>query len=224
MSNQDTGLTPDEIAAYFIAITDASERHGFLLQQRDSLDVSVIEALKARADAELLRDASWALHIAEVSAEAAAFLTDPLAEPLVLWAQANALLYLGRYRECLDNYERARTVYARHGKKLEAARLRVNEITPLQHLGRYDDALRAADEARELLSGFEATRYAAILEMNVGNMCYLPWRLSRGAGCLRARSGAFHDAERSGSGCTNGREPCQGAGKPRPVYRGRAIA
>jgi tetratricopeptide (TPR) repeat protein len=173
VSIQDDRTTPDEIAARLIAIADAGERQKFLLQRRDFLNVAVVEALKVCADVDLLRDAGRALHIAEIAAETAALVADPLAEPLALWAQANALLYLGRYRECLDYYERARAVYARHGKELEAARLRVNEIAPLQHLGRYDDALHTADEAWVLLSGFEATRYAATLEMNVGNMHYL---------------------------------------------------
>lgn len=172
MRHRSTRPTPDEIAAHLIAIGDASERRDFLLRQCDSLDLAVVEALKARADADLLRDAGRALHIAELSAEAAAFLADPLAKPLALWARGNALLYLGRYRECLDSYERARATYVRHGQTLETARLRVNEIAALRHLGRYDDALRAAGEARELLAGYGPTRYEAALEMNVGIVCY----------------------------------------------------
>lgn len=165
-------MTPDELATRLIAAVNADERQKLLVQQRDSLDIALVEALKMCADAYLLSDAGRALGIAAIAVETAACLADPLADSLALWAEGNALLYLGRYRECLDRYTRARAIYVQRDQTLEVARLLVNEVFALQGLGRYDTALRTADQARELLSGYGSTRYEATLEMNVGVVHY----------------------------------------------------
>ena len=159
---------PDDIAAQLIALTDAQERRESLLGFREVLDLGLIESLKAHSDTVMLRDSSRALEIAETALEAARLITHPLAEPVARWARGNALLYQGRYQECLADYEYARLAYARQGQTIESARLRVNQIAALRHLGRYVEALKAADEARERLADIGLSPYTATLEMNLG--------------------------------------------------------
>ncbi len=163
--------TPDEIAAHVLSLDDAARRE-FLARRRDDLTLDVIQAFKMRADADMLRDANLALRLADISAEVAALLSDPLAEALSLWIRGNALASLGRYPESLDYFERARAIFGRHGQTREVVGLRVNEIVALRHLGRYEQALRAADKARAWLASHEVPHYTATLEMNVGILHY----------------------------------------------------
>jgi tetratricopeptide (TPR) repeat protein len=170
VSHRANRLTPGELAARLVATPDPARQ--VLLAtaagQPGGLGLALVEALKARADAELLRDATRAMQIAEMCCEVAAHLNDPLALPLALWARGNALLYLGRYRECLNHYTQARATYNQYGQALQVARLLINEIAALQNLGEYKDALRAAGEARELLAHHTSPQYQAALEMNIG--------------------------------------------------------
>ncbi len=159
-------LAPADVAARLLTLNDVARRD--FLQQRNAISLEVLEALKAQADAELLRDARRALLIADCAAEVAAIWQQPIGLALAAWMQGNALLYLGQYHDCLARYQQAREIYQQQGLTTEVGRLRVNEIAALRQVGLYAEAIEAVAEARTLLASNGPTRYSATLEMNAG--------------------------------------------------------
>ena len=161
-------MGPNELADKLLALPSDEERRNFLNQHRSAFNIELLEALKARSDALLLRDPHYALKVASVALQAASFIDTPLARGLALWAQGNALLFLGRYRQSLTAYREAQAIYEQANRRLEVARLLVNQVAALWHLAEYAEALRIASLAREYLEPLGPTRYLATLEMNVG--------------------------------------------------------
>jgi len=157
-----------------LSITDEREQRAFLQDHRDELSAGCFAELKTRSDALLLERPSQALGIAEVALRAASFASTPLAEAVARWARGNALLHLGQYEQALEDYGWACAMYnEQDDDKLAVARLQTNIIGVLKNLGRYDEALKLADAARDTLKPWGQSRYMATLEMNVGSTCRL---------------------------------------------------
>ncbi|HHE71900.1 MAG TPA: hypothetical protein ENL34_06440, partial [Chloroflexi bacterium] len=91
--------------------TDKRERRAFLRDHRGELDSGCFAELKVCSDALLLEQPRQALEVAEVALQAASFASTPLAEAVARWARGNALVYLGRYEQALEDYSRACAIY-----------------------------------------------------------------------------------------------------------------
>ena len=125
-----------------------------------------IQALKAQADAALRTDPSRARRLADIAQEIAAASTDPLCRATAAWAAGNARFFGGDYAECLELYRGAIPAFEQAGLSLEAGRLHANCVGVLTDLGRLEEALAEAAQARSLLAASGPTRFLASLEMN----------------------------------------------------------
>lgn len=150
----------------------AEARSEALQAERAHLNLGVVEALKAEADRAVFQDPHHAARLGELAAQVADLIDEPLAHALAWWITSNAQLFLGDYRACLTGYGQARLIYEAHDRRVEVARLRINEVVALRHLGRYAEALTAIAEARRLLTDDGPSRFTATLEMNAGIVQY----------------------------------------------------
>ena len=88
-------------------------------------------------------------------------------------AQALAALASGSRREAIPHYETALLLYARSGDEVERGRVLRSMIDALMHLGRHDEALAAAGEAREIFRRHRLPVLEAQVEANVGSVFHL---------------------------------------------------
>lgn len=159
-----------DLVEQLLNITDEKKRQEFLQDRREELGLEYLEELKTRSDALLLEQPGRALEIAEVAVQAASLAFMPLAKAIALWARGNALVHLGQYAQALEDYRQACAVQSEQGEnQLAAARLQTNMVGVLKNLGRYEESLALADDARKTLQPWGQSRYLATLEMNVGS-------------------------------------------------------
>ena len=163
----------DKLVAAWLALSTPEARQQWVSDQREALDITFFEALKAQIDRLALQKPRQALALAEAAVQAAFFVAAPEADALVAWGRGNAYLCLGEYAAARADYEAAHAVYAQldtSDARLSAARLQVNLVGVLKNLGRYKAALEAAAQARAGLHPAEHLRYLATLEMNLGSL------------------------------------------------------
>ncbi len=165
-------MTADDLADLLLAAYGQSSFAPLLARFRDRLNEQVVIRLRERADALSRQNAHTALEIGKAALAVAREIGTPQAMIPALWAQGNALIYLGRYRAALDRYRQVEALLrqTRPDSLLELARLRTNHMAARQGMGDYARALELAQEARMLYEslGESARRYLAGLEMNMG--------------------------------------------------------
>lgn len=160
----------DGLVADLLALDDPGQRQTWLQDNRGTIDLDFIQALKAQVEAHKLRDPQQAGEIAGLALEAATLSDDPLAISLARWSQGNVFLYTGDFRQAVQAYRSAEAAYAAAGDHLSVARLQTNRVFALTCLGQHRQALELAQSAREALTraGHAEDVYMAVLEMNVG--------------------------------------------------------
>lgn len=117
-------------------------------------------------------DARRALRVARVMAQVQSRVHDPRAAALASRAQAESLLFLGRYAEALDTYRETVRLYAETGDDLESARVSVGEIPTLMYLSRFDEAMALGRRTEIVLRRHRERTYLGRLYMNLGNLCF----------------------------------------------------
>lgn len=164
---------PNHLAAELLA-TPESEWPGWLDAHASDLTLAVIEALKQQSDSLNRTDTDAAERITRAALAVAERLPHvPLAMPLACWARGNWAVYIDA-REAAECYQTALPAYDRAGDITAVARLTSNLVFAYTTLGRYEDALAAAERARLLLlaSGEAAERYLVNLGVNYGLLLY----------------------------------------------------
>ncbi len=117
-------------------------------------------------------DARRALRVARVMAKLQSRVGDGRAAALASRAQAESLLFLGRYAEALDTYRETVRLYAETGDDLESARVSVGEIPTLMYLSRFDEAMALGRRTEIVLRRHRERTYLGRLYMNLGNLCF----------------------------------------------------
>jgi tetratricopeptide (TPR) repeat protein len=98
-------------------------------------------------------------------------------------ARALAAMASGSRKEALTQYEAAERLYRLRGDEVERARVLRSMMDPLMHVGRYEEALAASREAREVFERHRLPVLAAQVDANVGALLH---RLDRNAESLEA--------------------------------------
>ncbi len=114
------------------------------------------DALKARADEWTRSDIQRGLALARAAVSLAESIDSPLHRAQGLLALGNALsIGLGEYRPAVECYNQAAAIYAAHGRPIEEAQSQIGKIYALANLGRYDEALRDGERARQVFIAHE---------------------------------------------------------------------
>ena len=115
-------------------------------------------------------DRRRALNVAELALTIASSLGDTEGLAQSLRAKGNALHGLGRNRGAAEHHQRALQLFRAAGNPDQIARTLSTSIQPLILLGKHDQALVFAREAREIFSRRGDQWRLARLELNLGNI------------------------------------------------------
>ena len=140
-------MEPSLLQALLEASTEAALK---ALIQTQSLSLQTVAALKARSAEFYFDQPAEALRLAEAALRLGELLPAP-APALGRWALGNALLFLDRYQEAVEQFSQARALYLVAGMPLEAARMGVGQVGALAYTGRFEEALALAVEIEPVL-------------------------------------------------------------------------
>ncbi|MBZ0269056.1 hypothetical protein K8I85_12930, partial [bacterium] len=177
------------------AVLSAPDRESAcaLLEKRSDKEVrELIEELAGRVLRQLRVDAQQAYRIADRAEEVTRDRTDE-SRARSRWVKAHALAGLLRTGEAIDCYRTAADEYRRLGRRADVARVAIGQVNALTYEGRYSEALRLGETARDTLVRTKQPLAAARLDMNLGNLHH---RLERPAEALRCYDRALRAARR----------------------------
>lgn len=90
----------------------------------------------------------------------------PLIRALGLVARGDVLEYFGNYQGALEAFDDAGEIFLRHGDKVNWAHSRIGWILPCAWLGRTEEALQEAAQAREVFLDSGERYWACVLDHN----------------------------------------------------------
>lgn len=152
-----------------LALASRAERRRFLRAHAEALDDSLAEDLKSQADRYLRSDIQRSLECADILLDMGGISGRDHHRALGLLAQANAQgIGLGNHRAALKLYEKASTIYEKHGRQILQAKAQVGKLPALMNLDRYEEALQIGQWAARILERESAWIPLANLVKNMG--------------------------------------------------------
>jgi CHAT domain-containing protein len=85
-------------------------------------------------------------------------------------AAGNVQVLRGKYSDALETFQNALVLFHKLGEELEVAATLSSSLQPLIYLGRYSDAFKKAQTAREIAERHHDELFLARLEINFGNI------------------------------------------------------
>ena len=164
--------TPDELIDRLAGIRQARARAAFLRRHKQLWDPSVVERIYAR----VVRLARTDLARADGLARAAHWIAEKLGDEACRAQSLRAIGHVhhtrGEYAEALEHHQAARAAYLGLGRDSDVARTLNGALQSLICLGRYDEALAWAAEARAIFARHHNDLGLARLDSNEGNILY----------------------------------------------------
>lgn len=117
-------------------------------------------------------DVPTAARFAEAARRLAVDLGDARSRALAFRADGHVAFLKGEYGEALEQFRRALGLFHRLGADLDEGRTLSSSLQALIYLGRYGEALRWADRAREIFTVHRDRLRLARLDLNVANVLY----------------------------------------------------
>lgn len=167
---------------HLLSEPEAQKRAGYL--QGLALDIELIEALKAEVDRHKDADSAKALLAGERAVEAAAYVSDPKARPLALWAYALGLTVHGSFTEAIPVYEEARAGFQALGHVEDATRTAVRQIQAQAMMGDMAGALALAEDTRTDFIQLGLMQDAGMTSINMGIIHYRMGRIPEAESAL----------------------------------------
>lgn len=159
-------------------LVNAESAQAFLSSRRGRIGWQSFAALKREVDRLVHSDLNAASALALRIEQLASLTSDTASKAFADAGRARVLHLLGWHADANDFYERAVKALRKSGLSEEGAIVRKQQVDALTHMGRYRDALRAAQEARRVLAPRDSIQLAQ-LEANVGNIYYLLGRYKK---------------------------------------------
>lgn len=172
MTSQVAATAHDELLDVLAGIRQARARATFLRRHPQLWDPAVVEKLYAR----VVRLARTDLDRADGLARAALWIAEKLGDEACRAQSLRAIGHVhhtrGEYAEALEHHQAARTTFLGLGRDIDVARTLNGALQSLICLGRYDEALAWAAEARAIYERHDNHLGLARLDSNVGNILY----------------------------------------------------
>jgi len=144
------------------------EKRSDILKTHGPIDTAFFRQLKEQVREHVEEDGKAALRMTDIGLEAARFAAGEEGLACVWWARGNALLFLGRYDDCLSAYATAISVFAGLNRPADIAQLQTNCMLPLMWTGRHDEAETMGRHALKVLGVQEEDSSVANLLLNLG--------------------------------------------------------
>jgi CHAT domain-containing protein len=162
------------------ALADRASRRAFLSRHPTLVRPEIVARLSEMVPRKVRVDVKEALALAEAAALIARRLRRPEALAQALRAKGNALYGLNRHRAAVAHHEQAARLFAKAGRRHEVARTLSTSILPLNLMGQYQRAHKAAARARKIFAEEGDDLRLARLEINVGNIYHRQDRFLEG--------------------------------------------
>ncbi len=155
-----------------------------LVTQSPSLDWDeIVNALSERVWHEVRVDTAKAQRLSDAALCVAQSTGNHVSLGKSFRAKANALYASDQHVAAVEMHQRAIQEFEAANERAELARTLSGSIQPLLLLGRYDEALAAADRARSIFSEQGNLRRLARLEINIGNIYHRQDRFEDALAC-----------------------------------------
>ena len=141
------------------------------LRENGPAEWQMFSALKSEVDRLVNCDLNEAGSLAKRIEELAEITPDPRSKAFAKSSRAQVLYGSGRHSEANALYDEAVRAMRAGNLKTEAAMIQKRQVAALLMMGRYDDALRTARQARRVLSRQEPVELAQ-LDTNIGHIYY----------------------------------------------------
>lgn len=170
MAHQASGFVLQPWMAELAAIAGEQERKSYL---------AGIPQIRNKESVELLYDAVVSLvridvQQAERLAQASAWIADEIEDPAAGAQSARAVghvLYItGRYKQAIEQYERALSVFESLGRDVDVARTINGALQSLIYDGQYERAFQLGDRARSIFAAHQDRLRLARLNTNMANI------------------------------------------------------
>ncbi|HVG96970.1 MAG TPA: CHAT domain-containing protein [Chloroflexota bacterium] len=171
---------PAEVLARLLDVQGALER-GALFERlfAEGDPDALLRALKAESERLWYVDPGLSLRAAEVLIQGAALAGRPDHGALGLMARADAMRLLGQYPQSLPVFEAAAQAFIALDDEVGWARTRIGWLHAMHMLGRADEALPQAEQARNALVRHGEWLRAGALDVNTAVVCQQLGRMQR---------------------------------------------
>jgi CHAT domain-containing protein/tetratricopeptide (TPR) repeat protein len=177
------GSLSDTVINELAALKDDATRSKYISRRKLKFRSATVRQLIDESRKRLRVDMHEALSLAEAAVISARRVRKKDALAGSFRAKANALYNIGENQAALEYHEQALAIFRAVGNLEEQARTLNSSIQPFCLLGRYDQALEAANGARKLFTEIGDTRRLGHVEINVGNIYHRQDRFEEGLAC-----------------------------------------
>ncbi len=186
----------NEVATWidqFALCADSAGIERLLADRPDLLHQNTLERLVEAFSRAASDDMSRAERIANVASCLADRMGDDTSKAIAWKMQGHLAFMSGDYEGALQSYAAAVSSFDATGSDLDAARVMASSITALIYLGRFDEARKAASDARHIYEKYGDRLRLARLDANTGNIFHRQDRFAEALECYRGALGIFRD-------------------------------
>lgn len=171
--------TLDELAG----LADNASRDRYVARHARLRRAGAVQQLIEASRTKMRVNPRAALALAESAVTAAASLGDKEVAARSFRAKGNTLYNIGDNQAALEYHQKALAIFRQSGNVEEEARTLNALIQPQILLGHYDEALKAAGEARQIFRSIGDERRLGYVELNVGNVYHRQDRFEEALAC-----------------------------------------
>ncbi len=172
MAQQATGFVPQPWIAELAAIPGEQERRAYLASHPQVRNPEAVQLLYDSVVTLVRVDVQQAERLAQASAWIAEEVDDPVALAQSARAVGHVLYITGKYKQAIQEYERALAVFERLGREVDVARTINGALHSLIYDGQYQRAFQLGDRARAIFTAHKDRLRLARLDSNIANVYY----------------------------------------------------
>jgi CHAT domain-containing protein len=172
MAHQAGGPVPQPWMADLAAIAGEQERRSYLAGLPQIRNKETIESLYDAVVTLVRVDVQQAERLAQASAWIADEIKDPAATAQSARAVGHVLYITGKYKQAIQEYERALSIFENLGRDVDVARTISGALQSLIYDGQYQRAFQLGDRARSIFQAHKDRLRLARLDSNIANIYY----------------------------------------------------
>lgn len=172
MAQQTTSIVTQPWIAELAAITGEQERRAYLAVRPDVRNRDAIQSLYDAVVTLVRVDVQQAERLAQAASWIAEELNDAAATAQSARAVGHVLYITGKYKQAIEEYERALVLFESVGRDLDVARTINGALQSLIYDGQYQRAFQLGQRARNIFTAHNDRLRLARLDSNIANIYY----------------------------------------------------
>lgn len=172
MAQQTTSFVAQPWIAELAAIPGEPERRAYLARRPEARSTETIQSLYDAVVTLVRVDVQQADRLAQASSWIAEELNDPAATAQSARAVGHVFYISGKYKQAIEQYERALALFESLGRDLDVARTINGALQSLIYDGQYQRAFQLGQRARDIFAAQNDRLRLARLDSNIANIYY----------------------------------------------------